>query len=626
MFTPKQLSLLSDLRSRFLTQKPGAMQALRTRFERTDRYIQRTVGRFAEDAEGMAAARLGDRSKIRNFEIPIVLQHLDTMHSRLVGIFLTGVPLFPAIAVMDDEVSQSAADALSALVERDQEHFNWVSNLKLSLLDSLRYHCMFCEVEWATTKISTVGVEAGSSGGLRAGVSVQYEGNSIKRLDPYNTFRDATVPLSKLHSDGAYAGYVERMNYISTKRYLAGLNEEFAVYQNFSTALTNGVGAISNLYFIPDVRPLETNQRKADENWEAFFGVQSMNAKLGAQGRYEKVVMYVRIVPSEYEIRGKKSGTPAIFKLVWIGTTLVYVEPLQNAHGWLPIFAAHANDDGNGFESFSFAENLQDVQDTGTALLNGAINSMRRAVSDRAIYNPLLLDPKDVLSANPVAKMALKPSAYQSPMDNAYKQIPYEDRISALLTNNMTLVQGMSYNITGLNPSAQGTFVPGNKTREEYSSTMNNSDARGQKLALDIDSSFFTPVKRALKMNYMQFAKMEEVLQPSKRATVKIDPTVLLSTETAFKMADGLFPSAMITNSAALGAAFNTIAQNQDLNMEFNLGKVFAAILRAQGVDVSAYQRTPAEKAQLQQQQLQLAAAQAGAAPGAVPAQQPPAQ
>lgn len=612
-FNQEQLRALTGLRKQFLSQRPAQQSSVRSRFELVDRYIQRTQARMQEDAEGRAIARLGDRTKIRNYEVPLILEHLDTMHARLVGIFCTGQPMFPAIAINGDEQSGAVADMLSALVEQDQLKFNWARNVMLGLWDGLKYNRVAFECDWTQRKLSTVGMVVDGGKPTRGAVIDVASGNCIKRLDPYNFFYDTTVPFCSLATDGVYAGYVERMNYIGVKRYLQELPDIGKVTSNFSEAISKGTGSITGLYFIPEVRPLEPSQRKSDENWEAYFGIGSLNAKLGATGRYEKTVLYCRIIPSEYKMeRVRAAGTPAIFKLVWIGDTLVYAENLRNAHNMLPIFTANLIDDGLGNDTQSYAENLMDTQDTSTSLLNASLNSMRRAVADRAIYNPLLIDGRNFEVNNPAPKIPLKPSAIAQPMDQAYKQIPYVDNISGLLVNNMQLVRSMATNITGLNPASGGTFVPGNKTREEFAGVMNNSDARGQKLAYQLEASLFTPMKQALLYNYLQFAPAGKIMQASQQREVDIDPTKMLEHAADFGMADGLVPTAILMNTQAMSAAFNTLAQSPSLSIEYDTSAIFATLLRSQGVNVSKFRRSPEEIKQQQQYQLQMAAAQAG--------------
>lgn len=586
-FSTDTLRAMGVLLERYTARNRGS-SSLRTRWELIERYFQRSVDTTSEGAQGKAAAEGGRRDKHRNLELPIVLQQVSTAHADLVATFCSGYPIFGFVG--DEDGSPDAPDValmLSTLCERDQERFGWVSNLSRALRDALIKDVFAVEVTWE----SKPSVQFSTDGRSVTTKSARYEGQRLKRICPYNFIWDASTPLEELAERGAYAGYVERMNYIQVKMLLQELPADGLIRANISEALSNANEG-SSLYYQPDLHPLEDMRRPQETDWEAYFGVNSRNARTsGARGRYEVVTLYARLIPEEFGIRGARSGTPAPFKLVWVGNTLVFAEALQYAHGLLPIACSHYATTGLGFENRSFAENLLDMQDVGTSMMNGVIASMRRAVSDRAIYNPLLLDPRDVASANPAAKMALKPAAFQLGIDSAYKAIPYEDRLSPYLAANMQTVIALSNNVTGLNPAAQGSFVKGNKTREEFTQVMSNSDARQRANALDIESNALSQLKYMLKLNYMQFAKLESIFSRSQRRKVEVEPAALLAGEADFKAVDGVMPASKVASTDALVAAFNTLAQAPDLAAEFNRSEVFAALLKAQGVDITKYRR-----------------------------------
>lgn len=605
-FTNETLQAMGQLLARYTAGSKRA-DVLRSRWELIERYFQRSVDTSSEGAQGKAYSESGRRDKHRNLELPIVLQQVETAHADLVGTFCTGYPIFGFVGAQSAPDAPDVALMLSTLCERDQERFGWVSNMQRALRDALLKDVFAVEVTWERKQ----GVQLATDGKQVVTKTVRHEGNRLRRLCPYNLIFDATTPLEEMAEYGAYVGYVERKNYIRVKSFLQELPQEHLIKGNISAALSNAGTSGNGLYYIPDLHPLEATRSPGEPDWEAFFGAHSRNARASsACGRYEVVTLYVRLIPEEFGIRGARAGTPSPFKLVWIGDVLVYAEPLTYAHGMLPVALSHLTTTGLGFENRSFAENLLDMQDVGTSMMNGVIASMRRAVSDRAIYNPLLLDPRDVASANPAAKMALKPAAFQLGIDSAYKAIPYEDRLTPYLASNMQTVLALSNNVTGLNPAAQGSFVKGNKTREEFSQVMSNSDARMRRSALDIESNGLAQLKYMLKLNYMQFAQLESIFSRSQERAVQIEPAALIAGEADFKAVDGVMPAAKVASTDALVAAYNTLAQAPDLDAEYSRGDIFAALLKAQGVDIGAFRRSPEERQARMQQAA--AAQQAG--------------
>lgn len=603
-YSKQTLNFLEGIKGRYL--HPSMHAGLRERMQTIDRYIQRTVDTSREAQEAKAAIDAGKRDKHRNLEVPICLQQVETAHADLVGTFLTGYPIFAFAGSVNTPETIPVSIMYNALIERDQDLFRWVSSIQKSLRDALRYNIMCAEVCWEEQTSSALILKDGK----RVTKSISHKGNCVDYLDPYNFFFDETVGFNEISRHGSHCGYVERMNYLRVKTFLQELDKQFTVTGNFSKALDNGAAEGSGLYFTPDIHPLDTTGRGNKEpDWSKLFGMVSKNASSGACGRYEVVTMYVRIIPQEYGITAARSGTAAPFKLIWVGESLVYIEPLNYVHGMFPVVAAHGYDDNLGFNSKSFVENVLDMQDVATSMMNGSIASMRRAVSDRALYNPTLIRSDDINSANPAAKIPVRGTAFNQNLSAAYHSIPFEDRLSPYMMQHMQTVMGISNSATGLNQASQGAFVKGNKTLEEFSTVMDKSGARQQKFNLDVDNNFFNPMKRMIKLNYMQFAEAEQLMSKSEGKPVQIDPVQMMDSEADYKMLDGIFPASKAMNTDVMVAAFNTIAQSPELDMEYSRAEIFASMLGAQGVDVSKFKRSPEQIAQLQQQKAQAEAA-----------------
>jgi len=49
----------------------------------------------------------------------------------------------------------------------------------------------------------------------------------------------------------------------------------------------------------------------------------------------------------------------------------------------------------------------------------------RRRVTDRMLYNPLLVDPDHINSPNPSAKIPIRPTAYGRKLEEAIYKIPF---------------------------------------------------------------------------------------------------------------------------------------------------------------------------------------------------------
>lgn len=591
MYSKKTIDNFAMLYSKF-TQFGGKLDEMRTRFERVDRAIERSSDLTDTKQKSIQAARLGRKDKHRTLEVPIMAEKVDTLHTKLVDKLLSGYPAFAMTGIKGNPETQRIANMYTALMEQDQERFAWDTELSDVLLDGCHYNLMAVEVTWASRSRSMLSVQAGKQ--ERKATSTEQAGVRIRHLDPYNLIIDPTVPLHELSSRGVFAGYIERLNYIGVHDMLAGLSTEFKLIDNLSSAMTNT--GVHTLYYEPDLHPLEQDKQASGEtNWAEFF-VPSERTGSNAHGRgkFEVVTLYVRVIPRDMGIKqselDEESSKAVPFKLIFVGSTLVYLEPIAYAFGGLPIFAAHLKSASRGFGINSFAENLEDIQDAGSSMLNASINSMRRAITDRGLYNPLMIDPEHINSPNPVAKIPVRLHGFNANMDAAYKAMPYEDRISQYAIQHMSLASQMADTATGVNRASQGNFTKGNRTMQEFQTVMDNSEGRLHKYALNAERRLFAPVKDAIKLLYMQFVSSQDITSRTLEQNVKIDPVAMLKSEAVFKLADGLNPVSRIMSTDVIAAALNTIAQSPALAQRYDIAGLFGELMLSQQLDIKKYE------------------------------------
>lgn len=587
-----------------------------------DKYLQKTGDYTSASQQGELVTQSGDKSKIRNIEIPITFINKETAHAYMAGVFLTGYPIFASTATRDKE---DAASMLTALVGRDQQRMQWVPEFLRVFDDVLRYNICAMEVSWAAKRSSSVVTKIVPGSKITGSASaVIYEGNQLERIDPFNLIYDTNVEPSKVHSHGTYVGKVESVDYIALKRKYQEWTETFQVKKNIGAIIGNKDAESSSGYQRLYRKPVVVKNlslRTNGQDFTYFWGGQTRVSMAGAvSGMYEVVTVYRRLIPREWELAVPNSGQPQVFKLIWVNGKLAYVEPISAGHEYLPIVLGQMYPGDRDVKSF--VEYITDLQDLATALMTGSLDSMRRAVGDRALYDPTRIRKADIEATSPVSKIPVQTNAYQNGLESAYKQIPYEDRISGNFMQNMGVAVNLAEKTTGLNGSTQGSFIPGNKTMKEFDSIMSNSQARLQLGATQLDGGFLNPIKEILKLNYLIYAQAESIEDKQTANVVAIDPAMLRESAPEFKMADGLMPATKQAGTEVLMQAMATIQNNPQLSMEYDIGGMLISILKQSGLTtLNEYKRTPQERQQyldMVQQATQAATPQ--------PQQQAPAQ
>ena len=106
---------------------------------------------------------------------------------------------------------------------------------------------------------------------------------------------------------------------------------------------------------------------------------------------------------------------------------LILAERQTNAHNFLPILVGQPLEDGLGYQTKSFAQNISPYQDIGSSLVNASMYARRRAVFDRMAYDPSRVNAADINKADPVARIAMRPAAYGKNPADAFFQFPFRD-------------------------------------------------------------------------------------------------------------------------------------------------------------------------------------------------------
>jgi hypothetical protein len=261
------------------------------------------------------------------------------------------------------------------------------------------------------------------------------------------------------------------------------------------------------------------------------------------------------------------------------------------------MLVAQPLEDGLGYQTKSLAQNSAPFQSVGSALVNSAIHSRKRALADRGLYDPSRIDAKSINNDSASAKIPVRPSAYGRPLNEAYYPIPYQDQQSAQAMSDLQVMMNLNDQVAGSNRAQQGQFQKGNKTLFEYQNVMGNADARQQNTSLLLESQFFVPLKEIIKLNVLQYQAPATVFSRAVEREVTVDPVTLRQANVIFKVSDGQLPASKQMNSESFTAAAQAISSSPQLAGAYNIGPMFSYLFKSQRADVAQFEKSP----QLQQ-------------------------
>jgi hypothetical protein len=574
----------------------------RSRLEYIDRCYQRETDRTAANLKAKAANRSGNADPYQNITIPVVKTQVDTATEYQVSVFLTGTPLFGVVA---DPAYIDEAMQMESVLDEQAIHGGWVRELTMSFRDAFKYNFAPIEIDWAQEV--TYAVETDLAISSKEGVPKQllWEGNRLRRLDPYNTFRDMSVPASQVHKRGDHVGYTEWVSRIELKVFLASLPDK--IVANVVTAFQSGTGSPSTAknsssenFYIPDINPDVSDSVKlaGGTDWMRWAGLSDYRKDIDYRDGYEKTTLYCKVLPSEFNLKVPFSNTPQIYKLIIINHEhIVYCERQTNAHNYLPVVIGVPEEDGLGEQTKSLAQDAQPFQDVSSSYMNSIMASRRRSIGDRVLYDPSRIAAAAINSPNPSAKIPIRPSAYGKKISDAVYAFPFRDDQVAGGMQQISSIVGLANNLAGQNQASQGQFVKGNKTLQEFESVMSNANASDQVVAILFESQLFTPLKHICKVNILQYQAGTTIYNRNEKRAVKIDPVALRLAMLEFKISDGLVPSSKLMNSDTFSTAIQVIGSSPQIAGGYNLAPMFSYLMKSQGANIQDFEKSTEQQA-----------------------------
>lgn len=552
-----------------------------------------------ENAKAKLANRAGDPTKFQNIIMPVVMPQVEAAVTYQQGVFLSGYPIFSAVAPPGLE---DAATQMDTIIGEQQVYKGWTSELQKTMRNAFKYNLGAAEIEWCREVTYTLDTDVGFAGG-RQGKPKQviWEGNGVKNLDMYNVFFDTRVPPKFIPEYGEFAGYNQMFSRIRLKKFLEELPTRINVTKAFESGsapvAVGNTGTGVESYYVPMLNPealINWQNYGAGTDWMAWAGLAQSSPNIQYKNMYLVTTLYARILPSDFAFdRLPGQNIPQVWKFIIINNqVVVYAERMTNAHSLIPILFMQGMDDGLDFQTKSLATNVRPIQDLQTALANSSIAARRRAISDRMIYDPSRISPAAINNDSPMAKMPCRPSAYGTPMSEAAYPLPFRDDQFQINAQEIQLYGSLANQISGQNPARQGQFVKGNKTRFEFAEVMSNANGRDQSTSLIIEDSFFSKMKEIVKSNILQYQGSGSVYNRNTNQTVAIDPIALRKANLSFKLSDGLLPSDKLIDGPSLEAALQAISQNPGIGSAYNIGPLFSYLMKSRGANLAPFEKS----------------------------------
>lgn len=588
-----------------------------------DRAYQRQLNTTDEHIKAVRANMRGDARKLQDITVPIVMPQVESAVAYQAGVYLTSHPIFGVVSYPEN---QSAALQFETALGDQSTRYGWPRELLKVFRNGFKYNFGPAVIHWKRTPLKSIVTDTNiTAAGLAAIREYSYGGNCIKSIDPYNCFMDMTVPPAMLHTDGEYFGWNEIISRVMLKRLFSMLDSQKttsaaeAFASQFAGSGQDETSALS--YYTPEInRYLDLSASQySSGNWGQWMGLAgSNNSKLSYKDNYVLTHFYCRALPSDFGARGNQVKVYHGILINW--QHVIFVEELNVGYDYMPCLVMQPYEDGLGYQTQSMLDNALPFQDMSSALWNISLESKRRLIFDRLVYNPRMIDKKDIDPVSSVSRIPLRNANIGkdgNEMQRAIFQIPYREDNSGTNLQMSEMISAMADQATGQNKVDRGQFQKGNKTKAEFQEVMGNSNSRQQLASLAIEHQFMTPAKEIVKANTLQFQPAGKLLNRDSREEVAIDPVQLRQSILEFKMTDGMLPAEKMMNAEMLMVFMQTAQAMPSVQSEYDVMGMFLYWAKLRGAYwLEDFKRNPE-----QQQQALKTMAQTAAAQNAQPAQ-----
>ena len=574
---------------------------MRSKLERIDKEYQREVDLTEEQQRAKRANRVGNSNRYQNITIPVIKPQVEAAVSYQTQVYLTEDSMF---GVVSDPQYIDAALQMQTILENNALRGGWTREFILFFRDAFKYNLGPIEVGWNQEVTYTVETDVTFSRTEGKPKEVVWSGNTIKRLDPYNTFFDKSVAPSEVYKEGEFAGYTEFKSRIALKQFINSLPE--VILRNVRPAFESGTtfnvsSSEATQYYRPQINPDDDTydyNMNGETNWLRWAHLSDTAKDIDYKNGYQLTTLYCKVIPSEFELRVPSSNTPQIYKLYIVNHEhIIYAERQTNVHGYLPILIAQPLEDGLRYQTKSLAEDGSDFQYAASAYMNSIIASRRRSATDRTLYDPSRIAKGDINSENPSAKIPVKPTAYGKNIAEAVYAFPYREDQAAISMQQISTLLSLADKTAGQNQARQGQFVKGNKSPSEFQEIMQGSVGRDQLTSLLIQAQILIPMKHILKTDILQYQGGTTLFNREKKVQVEIDPVKLRKAISEFRVSDGLIPSDKIINGEAYSVAMQVIGSSPQINSQYNIGPMFSYLMKTQGANIAEFEKSPEQVA-----------------------------
>ena len=542
-----------------------------------------------------------DRRKPVSIVFPYSYAILETLVSYLVAAFFPE-PIFRYEGMGPEDIA--GAILLEKVINLHCNHNKVALNLHTMFRDCSVYGFGVVSPQW----VVKLGKKATREG--TAQDAVLFEGNALANIDPYRYLPDPAMPIHDIQR-GEYVGWMDRTNYMDM------LAEEQVDDDLFNVRYLQYVSSkVSSIFGLST----HSSRRSSSRYWDI-----SLNRQVSDP--VDQLHMYVKLIPKQWKLGNSDVPEKWLFTIAG-DAVIIRAKPLGLNHNMFPVAICAPDFDGYSPLAYSRLEILGGMQTVVDWLFNSHIANVRKAVNDKLIVDPFLINVKDLESSEPGGFVRMRRPAWgKSLIDSAVKQLGITD----ITANNMrdvgAVIQYMQQ-VGGTDNPIMGSLRTGGPERltgAEYRGTAQGAISRLERIAKIVGVQAMQDIGYMFAHHTQQLMSEDMYVKASgdwpkqlmqtlgvQDDRVKVSPRDIIA-DYNLLVRDGSIPGGNFSD--VFVQLFKIISENQQLLQTFDIVRVFEYIAvnaGAKNIDSFRLKQVPPVQPQIIPDELALAQAQLG--------------
>lgn len=509
-----------------------------------------------------------------NIVVPYSFSTIRTIVTYLATVFFARKPIF-TVGANDPKYLQNARN-METLLQYNADHAKLVSQGIQFLYNGEIYGLGVLKTAFKTeTQPRTTWVLDTMTGlPLRTRqAQLVYQGNSVEVIDPFLFFPDPRVPMSQVNRKGEYVYW---RNFVG-KFSLQKAGDTYAYLDDIGIMAPGDQGGS-----LANIRANGDSLNNQYDFKEVGKGSPFVQIDEGS----------VELIPSSIGLDlgdGYDNDKPHKFIITLANKQqIIRFELYEPDHDMHPVVVNEPYAIGNGFGNMGISDYLSPFQESISWFLNSHIFNVKGIVNNSFLYDPSMIEEKDLRSDVPGRMIRIKPKAFGVDVQTYFKQLAVTDTTSGHVADMQALMR-LGNDLSAINDNVRGMQDSGGrKTATEIRATIEAVSSRLAFHAQYISASSFSDLGKQWSLNLQQYLSNEFSLtvlgEESDKYPVQITP-MSITGDFIFPIHDGTLPLDKVALFDIWQQALQFAAGNPQIAQGFDIPRIFEYVAKLGGAD-----------------------------------------